>query len=196
MQIPTEAWTSASIPAATITKKGLRLRSTGLFGGKTYLIPRGSKAKYIGGKRLQFDLPGGTVEMWVTDFRVYRKRLARDLALFLRNEKELDAEDYHVPWFLLVAIFLPFVLPLLTIYFTISTDVERGIERVLLAAAGAGIVATLLTAVLCVVCQMIVQNYKWHVGIRAIACLGLLAICSPMVPLLRYLAAALLALAG
>lgn len=174
--------------SATITKKGLRLRASVLFGGKTYMIPRGSKAKYIDGKRLQLDLPGGKVEMWVTGFRVYRKRLARDLVRFLKNEKELDAEDYEVPWLLIFSIFLPFLLSLATLFVTLPREIKPGMERDMLAMGGAVIVATLLAGLMSVVCQMFVQNYKWPVGMRALACLGLLAICSPLVPVLRFLA--------
>jgi hypothetical protein len=173
---------------ATITKKGLRLRTAGFFGSQSYLIPRGSHGKYVGRNRLKIDLPGGKVEMWVTDFRVYRNRLARDLALFLKNEKELDGADYQMPSLLIIPIFLPVVLSLATLYVTMPTEIKPGMERDLLAMGGAGIVATLLAGVLMVVCQMIVQNYKWPVGMRVLACLGLLAICSPVVPLLRYLA--------
>jgi hypothetical protein len=173
---------------ATVTRKGLRLQTSGFFGKESYLIPRDSRGKYISRNRLTFDLPGGKVEMWVTDFQVYRNRLARDLARFLRNEKELDAEDYQVPTLLILPMFLPFVLPLATLYVTMPTEIKPGMERDLLAMGGAGIVATLLVGLLVVVCQMIVQNYKWPAAARALACLGLLAICSPMVPVLRYLA--------
>ena len=174
--------------SATITRKGIRLRTSGFFGSQSYLIPRGSNAKYIGRNRLKLDLPGGKVEMWVTGFRVYRKRLARDLARFLINEKELDAEDYQVPSPLIIPTFLPFVLPLATLYVTLPTEIKPGMERALMAMGCAGIVATLLAGLLSVVCQMIVQNYKWPAGMRALACLGLLAICVPVVPVVRYLA--------
>jgi hypothetical protein len=174
--------------SATITRKGLRLRTSGFFSSQSYLIPRGSYAKHLGGNKVKLGVSGGKVEMWVTGFRFYRKRLARDLAGFLTNEKELEAEDYQIPSLLIVPLFLPFVLPLAALYLAMPTEIKPGMERALLAMGGAVIVATLLAGLLSVVCQMIVQNYKWPVGVRTLACLGLLAISAPVVPVLCYLA--------
>jgi hypothetical protein len=101
---------------------------------------------------LTAEIDGRRVDLHIAQFRLYRERLARDLAVFLREGKPLDARGYALEWYLFVPAVLPLGIPLITL------------GGALPGALGFGLAAG---------CYGIVQKEKWPLGVRLAAALGL-----------------------
>src|SRR5262249_10105955 len=90
--------------SAGTLKGALRARLTpgGLFLGQgtsqEVLLRVGTPAEYLGGSRLAVTPAGRRLELSVTGWRVYPRRLARDVADFLGGEMtSLNPESYVLP---------------------------------------------------------------------------------------------------
>jgi WD40 repeat protein len=94
---------------AQVTDKGLRLfqhRDDGL------LIPPGGPAEYTGGNRLVITYDGRRLEVDVSCGFGPRKKLAEDLAAYLRGDlPALEPYRYRVPLVLLILAILPLTMP-------------------------------------------------------------------------------------
>jgi len=97
---------------ATVTSKGLKLSRKK---EKPVLIPIGTPARYPGGNRLTVTLDERQVEIRVSRFLFYQKRLAKDLAKYLKSKKQLDPAGYKMEWYLLIPVILPIGIPVITL---------------------------------------------------------------------------------
>jgi len=97
---------------AMVTNDGLRLIKKN---GNPVLIPFGTPANYLGGNRLTVTLDDRPVEVRISQFLIYQKRLAKDLVAFLKSGKPLKRRGYAMERYLLVPVVLPLGIPLLTL---------------------------------------------------------------------------------
>ena len=97
---------------ATVTSKGLKLSKKK---EKPVLIPIGTSASYPGGNRLTVTLNERQVEIRVSQFLIYQKRLAKDLAKYLKSNKPLNPAGYRMEWYLLIPVILPIGIPVITL---------------------------------------------------------------------------------
>ncbi|HZU38903.1 MAG TPA: LamG domain-containing protein [Gemmataceae bacterium] len=71
-------------------------------------VDRGTPARYLGKNQLALTLGSREITVMVGQLNMYNARLAHDLADFLEDDQViLKAQDYKIPWYLLVAAVLP-----------------------------------------------------------------------------------------
>ena len=97
---------------ALVTSRGLKLSKKK---ERPVLIPIGTPARYVGGNRLTVTLDGRQVEIRVSQFLIYQKRLAKDLAKYLKSKKRLNPAGYKMEWYLLIPVILPIGIPIITL---------------------------------------------------------------------------------
>ncbi len=97
---------------ATVTSHGLKLSKKK---AKPVLLPIGTPARYAGGNRLTATLDDRQVEIRVSQYLIYQKRLAKDLAKYLKSKKQLNPAGYKMEWYLLIPVILPLGIPVITL---------------------------------------------------------------------------------
>jgi hypothetical protein len=93
---------------AQVTDKGLRLIQAGK---EVLLVPPGGPAEHLGGNRLNITYDGRRIELDVSCGLGPRKKLAHDLAAYLRGDlRELEPYRYRVPPGFLFLALLPLAM--------------------------------------------------------------------------------------
>lgn len=79
-------------------------------------LPVGTHARHVKNNRIEVEIDDRLVEMDLAKMGWYCQRLARDTVAFLRGRlDEVDKRDYSIPWYLMVAAFLPAGIPIISL---------------------------------------------------------------------------------
>jgi hypothetical protein len=97
------------------------------------LVPVGTPARYLGKNRFQATIETRTVDFAISKIGAYQHRLAQHLVGFLSQQRGgPDPAGYGIPWYLLLPVFLPFGIPIITIGGVIWVTVGLGVSALVL----------------------------------------------------------------